>query len=89
MIVREQQIINRLGLHARASAKLVALVNRFNCEVTLEYQGKHANAHSIMSIMMLAASRGSILTIRVQGTDEKQCMQAICHLITQRFDESE
>ncbi len=89
MISRELTIINRLGLHARATAKLVKLVHRFDAEVKLTYAGKSANARSMMSVMMLAAAQGSEIVFTVEGRQEKDCMDAIENLIHNRFDETE
>jgi len=82
-------IINKLGLHARAAAKLVTLSNRFKADIRIQYNNNSANAKSIMSIMMLAAAIGSDLTINIDGEDELIALNAIEELINNRFDEEE
>ncbi|WP_374347404.1 HPr family phosphocarrier protein [Chitinimonas sp.] len=86
---REVDIINKLGLHARASSKLTQLASRFKSEVWLSRNGKRVNAKSIMGVMMLAAAKGSRITIDTQGEDEEAAMAALVELIANRFDESE
>lgn len=86
---REVDIINKLGLHARASSKLTQLASRFKCEVWLSRQGKRVNAKSIMGVMMLAAAKGSRITVETNGDDEESALAAITELIANRFDESE
>ncbi|MFC4160491.1 HPr family phosphocarrier protein [Chitinimonas lacunae] len=86
---REVDIINKLGLHARASSKLTQLASRFKCEVWLSRQGKRVNAKSIMGVMMLAAAKGSRITVETNGDDEEAALAAITELIANRFDESE
>ncbi len=82
-------IINKLGLHARASAKLTQLASTFPCEVWLERNGRRVNAKSIMGVMMLAAAKGSTITIDTQGEGEDQALQAIQDLVADRFGEGE
>ena len=82
-------IINKLGLHARASAKLTQLASGFPCEVWLERNGRRVNAKSIMGVMMLAAARGSTITIDTQGEQEDEALQAIQELVADRFGEGE
>ncbi|MBY0379285.1 MAG: HPr family phosphocarrier protein [Burkholderiales bacterium] len=89
MLNRNVQIINKLGLHARASSKLVELVNQFHCEIWLDKENKHANAKSIMSVMMLSASKGSLLSITTNGPDEEIAMEKVLELITNKFGENE
>ena len=89
MLSKQVEVINKLGLHARASAKLVEVANKFTCNIYLNKDNKKANAKSIMNVMMLAASRGSILTITVDGIDEVHALQAIEDLITGKFGELE
>lgn len=89
MIRRKIQIINKLGLHARAAAKLVHLASRYESESTLVRDGKVVNGKSIMGVMMLAASRGTEIELRVDGPDENVAMQALCELIENRFGEKE
>ena len=82
-------IINKLGLHARASAKLTQLASGFPCEVWLERNGRRVNAKSIMGVMMLAAARGSTITIDTQGEGADAALQAIQELVADRFGEGE
>ena len=82
-------IINKLGLHARASAKLTQLASSFPCEVWLERNGRRVNAQSIMGVMMLAAARGSTITIDTQGEGADEALQAIQELVADRFGEGE
>ena len=85
----EIEIINKLGLHARAAAKLVKLAGSFESAIDIEKDGKRVNGKSIMGVMMLAASCGSIITLHVEGADEADAMTAIKTLINERFDEDE
>ncbi|RAP59369.1 HPr family phosphocarrier protein [Oleiagrimonas sp. MCCC 1A03011] len=87
MLEKDIVISNRLGLHARASAKLVQLVNGFTSSVMLVGQGREVNAKSIMGVMMLAAGLGSTLTIRTDGPDEDAAMTAVVDLFERKFDE--
>jgi phosphocarrier protein len=82
-------IINKLGLHARASAKLTQLASSFPCEVWLERNGRRVNAKSIMGVMMLAAARGSTITIDTQGEGADEALLAIQDLVADRFGEGE
>jgi len=81
------QIINKLGMHARASAKFVSLAAHFKSDVTLGRNGQHANGKSIMGIMMLAASKGTTVCLTVEGPDEAEALQSIGELITNGFGE--
>lgn len=83
------EIINKLGLHARASGKLTQTASAFKSEVWLIRNGRRVNAKSIMGVMMLAAAKGSKVTLEVDGPDENEAMQALVTLINQRFGESE
>ncbi|HTH68745.1 HPr family phosphocarrier protein [Rhodanobacter sp. T12-5] len=87
--MREQEIVitNRLGLHARASAKLVQLVQGFKSTVWLVSKGREVNAQSIMGVMMLAAGLGSPLIIRADGPDEDDALAAVAALFERKFDE--
>jgi phosphocarrier protein len=87
--MREQDIVvsNRLGLHARASAKLVQLVQGFKATVWLVNRGREVNAQSIMGVMMLAAGMGTPLTIRADGPDEELALAAVAELFERKFDE--
>ncbi|MBZ0093207.1 MAG: HPr family phosphocarrier protein [Burkholderiales bacterium] len=89
MLNREIEIINKLGLHARASAKLTQTASRFQCEVRLSRNGRQVNAKSIMGVMMLAASKGCVIGIETEGSDEVDAMQALGELIQDRFGEGE
>jgi phosphocarrier protein HPr len=85
----EAQIVNKLGLHARASAKLTQTASNFGCEVWMERSGRRVNAKSIMGVMMLAAAKGAIITIETEGDDAEAALQAIQELIADKFGEGE
>lgn len=87
MLIKKVLIINKLGLHARASAKLVNLAGRFASEIHFSRNGKQVNGKSIMGVMMLAASKGSELEITVNGEDEVEAMSALENLINDKFGE--
>ncbi len=89
MIEKEIEIINKLGLHARAAAKLVKLASGFDCNIDIQKEDQRVNAKSIMGVMMLAASRGNTVTVYVEGTEEDRAMQAVEHLINDKFGEPE
>ena len=89
MLQREVEIINKLGLHARASAKLTQVAGRFKADVWVGRNGRRVNAKSIMGVMMLAAAKGSKVTVETDGPDEQQAMDAVTGLIAARFEESE
>jgi phosphocarrier protein len=89
MLQREVEIINKLGLHARASAKLTQVAGRFKAQVWVGRNGRRVNAKSIMGVMMLAAAKGSTLVIETDGADEAEAMDAVTQLIAGRFDENE
>jgi phosphocarrier protein len=89
MIQREIEIINKLGLHARASAKLTQLAAKFQSEVWLSRNARRVNAKSIMGVMMLAAGKGSKVTLEAEGTDEQACFNALVELIENKFGEGE
>ena len=89
MISREIEIINKLGLHARASAKLTQLAAKFQSEVWMSRNQKRVNAKSIMGVMMLAAGKGTTVTLETDGADEQAAMDALAELIAARFGESE
>lgn len=82
-------IINKLGLHARASAKLTQLASQFPCEVWLSRNGRRVNAKSIMGVMMLAAAKGSSINIETSGEKEQEAMTALLALINDYFGEGE
>ena len=87
MITKDLQVLNKLGLHARAAAKLVFIANKFISDITLVKDDKEADARSIMKILMLSASRDSIINITVDGNDEIQAMNSIEKLFQNKFDE--
>ncbi len=89
MLQREVEIINKLGLHARASAKLTQVAGRFTAEVWLSRNGRRVNAKSIMGVMMLAAAKGSTIVIETEGPDEADAMKALEELIAGRVDEAQ
>lgn len=89
MVRQEVTIINKLGLHARAASKFVACTCAYSANVQIEVNGKQADGKSIMSVMMLAAGIGSILTITCDGKDENEAIAAIVDLINRRFDEEQ
>ena len=89
MPVAEIEIINKLGLHARASAKLSQLAAQFPCEIFLSRNGRQINAKSIMGVMMLAAGIGSTVTLETVGDQADEAMQALTALINDRFGEGE
>ena len=86
---RDIEIVNKLGLHARASAKLTQAATRFKCEVNLERNGRRVNAKSIMGVMMLAAGKGATIQIETEGDDEADAMVALVALIEDKFGEGE
>ena len=85
----ETEIVNILGLHARASAKLTQLAGSFPCEVWMERNSRRINAKSIMGVMMLAAGKGSIVIIETEGERAEEAMQAILALIADKFGEGQ
>jgi phosphocarrier protein len=89
MLQQDAQIINKLGLHARASAKLTQLASTFPCEVWLTRNGRRVNAKSIMGVMMLAAAKGSTISIETTGEKEQEAMTALQALIADYFGEGE
>ena len=86
---QDAQIINKLGLHARASAKLTQLASQYPCEVWLSRNGRRVNAKSIMGVMMLAAAKGSTINIETTGEQEQEAMTALVALINDYFGEGE
>ncbi|HEX2603269.1 MAG TPA: HPr family phosphocarrier protein [Oxalicibacterium sp.] len=89
MIQQEIEIINKLGLHARASAKLTQLAAKYKSEVWMTRNQRRVNAKSIMGVMMLAAGKGSKVTLETNGPDEKECFEALETLIQDKFGEGE
>jgi len=89
MLERDVVISNKLGLHARASAKLVQLASSFSADTFLTCRGREINAKSIMGLMLLAAGKGTPIRIRVVGADEEAAMTAVADLFERKFDEGE
>ena len=89
MASAEAQITNKLGLHARASAKLTQVASGYKCEVWLTRNGRKVNAKSIMGVMMLAAGKGASITVDAQGEDADAALAAVLKLIADKFDEGE
>lgn len=85
----EITIINKLGLHARASAKLTQLAGRYKSEIWMSRNGRRINAKSIMGVMMLAAGVGSRVVVEAEGSDEDQAMEAVLALIADKFGEGQ
>ena len=85
----EAEIVNKLGLHARASAKLTQTAGRFPCEVWMERGSKRINAKSIMGVMMLAAGKGSKVLVETEGSDADDALTGIVQLIADKFGEGE
>ncbi len=89
MQTREVEIVNKLGLHARASAKLTKLASQFKCEVWATRNGRRVNAKSIMGVMTLAANKGSKVELETSGEDEEHAMEALVALVQDYFGEGE
>jgi len=89
MLETKVEIINKLGLHARAAAKFVTLASTFNSEVFLQKEQQRVNGKSIMGVMMLAAAKGSELLLAASGDDEQQATDQLIELINNRFGEEE
>ena len=87
MIERDITVTNKLGLHARASAKLVQTTSGFRSSVKMSAKGREIDAKSIMGVMMLAAGQGTLVTLRIDGEDEQAAMAAALDLFTRNFDE--
>lgn len=87
MLERELTVSNRLGLHARATAKLVQLLSGFRANATLVAKGREVNAKSIMGVMLLAAGYGTTVLLRLEGEDEQEAMEAAAALFERKFDE--
>jgi len=85
----ELTIVNKLGLHARASAKLTQVANSFKCDVWLSRNGRRVNAKSIMGVMMLAAGKGASIMVEAEGADADAALAALRELIADRFGEGE
>ena len=89
MIKENVEIINKLGLHARASTKFTQLANQFSSDIAVIRDEKRVNAKSIMGVMMLAAAKGSVIEIEANGADEVEAVAALKALVNNYFDESE
>lgn len=89
MVKAEIEIINKLGLHARASSKLTQLASHFKSSIWITRNNRRVNGKSIMGVMMLAAAKGTVLTLEVEGEDEDEASKALIALIHNRFDEPE
>jgi len=89
VIERELVVSNRLGLHARATAKLVQLLSGYRSHATLSARGRDVNAKSIMGVMLLAAGKGTPVLLRVDGEDEQEAAEAVAGLFDRRFDEDD
>ncbi|MHB1403359.1 MAG: HPr family phosphocarrier protein [Thiobacillus sp.] len=87
MLQRDVEIVNKLGLHARPSARLTQLASGFKSNVFMSRNGRRVNAKSIMGVMMLAASKGSTITLETEGEDEAEAMAALAGLISSGFGE--
>ncbi|HUW38503.1 MAG TPA: HPr family phosphocarrier protein [Rhodocyclaceae bacterium] len=85
----ETEIVNKLGLHARASAKLTQLAGSFPCEVWMERNGRRINAKSIMGVMMLAAGKGSKVLVETEGERAEEALAALLALIADKFGEGQ
>jgi phosphocarrier protein len=88
-LVRELPIVNRKGLHARASAKFVQTVERFDAEVTVTRCGETVGGRSIMGLLTLAAAQGTTITVTAKGEDAEACLEGIARLLAERFGEDE
>jgi phosphocarrier protein len=89
MPLRDVEIVNKLGLHARASAKLTQLAAKYQCDVVMSRNNRKVNAKSIMGVMMLAAGKGAKVTLETSGPDENEAMDAIVALIADYFGEGQ
>lgn len=89
MIRKPVEIINKLGLHARAAAKLVSTAAKYESHIEVEYKGKRVNGKSIMGVMMLAASQGAVIELIITGADEAQALDGLETLINHKFGEGE
>lgn len=87
MIEREVEVVNRLGLHARAAAKLVHAANRFRCDIILLKDGDKIDAKSILGILQLGAAQGTRLAISCDGEDEREALETLARLFADRFGE--
>ena len=88
MVEKNLEILNELGMHARAATKFVQLANHYKAEVTIEKDGQQVNGKSIMGVLLLAASRGSQITVRCNGVDAEQALVALTGLVNDKFGEA-
>ncbi len=89
MLSAELTIVNKLGLHARAAAKLTQVANSFNSDVWLSRNGRRVNAKSIMGVMMLAAGKGASIGVQAEGADAEAALEAMRRLVADKFGEGE
>ncbi|AXE29365.1 HPr family phosphocarrier protein [Chromobacterium phragmitis] len=89
MLRSEVEIINKLGLHARASSKFTQLASRYKSDIFISRNNRRVNGKSIMGVMMLAAAKGAKVELEISGEDEQQALEALTALINNRFDEAE
>ena len=89
MVSQQVMIVNKLGLHARAAAKLVSMASGFGCEVEVQHGERRVNGKSIMGVMMLAASKGREIVIYTSGENETDALEQLCELVSERFGEAE
>jgi phosphocarrier protein len=89
MLSQTVEIINKLGLHARASTKLTQTASKYTSDIWVTRNDRRVNAKSIMGVMMLAAAKGSVITLEANGDDETQAIEAIAALVNDRFGEGE
>ncbi len=89
MVEKEVEIVNKLGLHARAAAKFVKVASRFASDVQVARGTREVNGKSIMGVMMLAAAKGTRVRLRIQGPDEQEAAKALEELVAERFGEEE
>lgn len=89
MAQRNVELVNRLGLHARAAAKFVNVSSGFSSEITVQFNDEEVNGKSILGLLLLAAPCGSLLTVRAKGEDAASALEAIADLVSGRFGESE
>ena len=87
MITKKLTILNKLGLHARAAAKVVSTANQFESTIIITKDGKNADARSIMKLLMLSASQGSSIRVEIDGADQNDAMESIESLFNNKFDE--
>ena len=87
MLIKELKILNNLGLHARAAAKVVSTANRYESKIMFVKDDKNADARSIMKLLMLSASKGSSISVKIDGVDQNDAMNSIEKLFKNKFDE--